>query len=276
MGLAKMGVLFVHGMGRQSRGYSAKTVEALRSELKDLKVVPSFAAAEVYWSDLLDSRQDKLLNEMRAHNDVDWITLRRSIVLGGFGDVMAYLGSPTRPSQYYTPIHRRVAAALYQLKVQVKTTDRRPAPLMIIAHSLGCAIATDYLWDAARGEWGVCPFTKGESLVAMTTFGCNLPLFTLTLKEKDIQATAVPGRLARVAFKDQAGFLKHSGWYNYYDPDDLLGFPLKQVSPSFDSAVRADVAVNSGVVWNAHQSYWTDSEVVKPIARQIASLLRCM
>ena len=58
---------------------------------------------------------------------------------------------------------------------------------------------------------------------------------------------------------------------NFFDADDVLGSPLKPLSPSYDQAVSADLEINVGnllMAWNpiAHTAYWTDHDFAKPVA----------
>ncbi len=67
-------------------------------------------------------------------------------------------------------------------------------------------------------------------------------------------------------------------WVNYYDRDDVLGYPLRPVSSSYAAVVDADVEVNVGgfpasATPLAHTRYWTDNDVTKPVAAQLARLL---
>lgn len=62
-------------------------------------------------------------------------------------------------------------------------------------------------------------------------------------------------------------------WKNFYDPDDPLGWPLKNLSQSYKEAVRNDYSVNVGGLlrsWNpmSHLAYWGDGDVIGPISKQ--------
>jgi len=276
--MSKLGVLFVHGMGNQSPSYADEMAEELKDRIDRGGADPTdveFKAA--YWGDLLNSREDALLRRMRTQGELDWVRLRRDLVVSGFGDAIAYLGPATGESPYYGAIHARLETALNELQEELDTHEH--APVVIIAHSLGCAIASNYLWDAQRDTpWarGDSPLTRGETVAGFITMGCNLPLLSLALPSDAVNAVQVPGKNAESAFKDKAAFEEHAGWFNFYDPDDLLGYPLKPTSPSYEKRVRADIAINAGPVWAAHTSYWTDNDVTRPVAKHLVGLLNAI
>ncbi|NIR38117.1 MAG: hypothetical protein GWN07_12325, partial [Actinobacteria bacterium] len=64
------------------------------------------------------------------------------------------------------------------------------------------------------------------------------PLFTFAYE--DVQPIDFPGEALAPAVADVAR------WVNYYDRDDVLGYPLRPVSSSYAAVVDADVEVNVG------------------------------
>ncbi len=96
--------------------------------------------------------------------------------------------------------------------------------------------------------------------------GCNIPIFVGGFPKAKIKAVATGSK--GYAFR----------WGHYYDPDDVLGWPLKTLSPSYRKAVSRDHAINVGsflTSWNplSHLGYWTDSDIIRPVVRDIRSLL---
>jgi len=68
-------------------------------------------------------------------------------------------------------------------------------------------------------------------------------------------------------------------WLNFYAPDDVIAYPLRNLNPAYRDVVTADRAVNAGGLlssWNplSHNAYWTDNNVTKPIAEGLARLWR--
>jgi hypothetical protein len=99
----------------------------------------------------------------------------------------------------------------------------------------------------------------------LNTTGCNIPIFVAG--HKNIQAISPPSQ----DFK----------WHNFFDEDDVLGWPLRPLSPSYEQLVD-DIAVNAGgglvgtlvKSWNpfSHNQYWTDSEVTSHLATAVKQL----
>jgi hypothetical protein len=68
-------------------------------------------------------------------------------------------------------------------------------------------------------------------------------------------------------------------WVNFYDKDDVIGWPLRQLNADYAKRVTEDREVNVGGVmtsWNpaAHIGYWRDNDVTAPIAEGLARVWR--
>lgn len=274
--MSKLGVLWVHGMGNHGPDYADKATDELRDRLDAADVDPQAVVFQsAHWSDVLDGRENAMLKRLAQSCDVDWLRVRRELVVGGLGDACAYLGPGRGASPYYDIIHKRIEKGLAALRGRLDLRDK--APVVIMAHSLGCAVVADYLLDAQAGEGrGKSPLTRGETVASLVTFGCNLPLFTLCRAPKDVKVPRVPGSAAAQAFRNRKAFSKHAGWYNFYDPDDVLGFPLRPLGPQFSRVVKKDLAINTGAIWRAHTGYWTDNDFTRPVARLLAGLVRAI
>lgn len=143
-------------------------------------------------------------------------------------------------------------------------------PLLVAAHSLGSVIFCDHVWDEQKRRGpGRDALTRCETLAGFITFGSNIPLFTLGLEQ--VTSFAFPPPKLPKALKGVAQ------WNNYFDRDDVLGYPLREISPSYASAVTADLELSVGGFleqWNpaAHTAYWDDSGFVRLVARQIVDV----
>jgi hypothetical protein len=70
-------------------------------------------------------------------------------------------------------------------------------------------------------------------------------------------------------------------WLNFYDPDDILGYPMKSLDPKYAKTVTRDIAVNVGNLlrsWNpaSHTEYWTDNNITRPVAELLHGILRLL
>ena len=67
-------------------------------------------------------------------------------------------------------------------------------------------------------------------------------------------------------------------WLNFFDADDVLGYPLRPLSASYHDAVSADLQIDVGSIlksWNplSHEEYWTDNDFIAPVAGMIREIL---
>lgn len=280
----RTGVLVVHGMGEQSEDhFGASFIAEMKRRLVTLGVRDGDVAfMRGFWADLLNTRERDLITQMARGGPLDYTRARRFVV-NALGDAVAYRRGPAGGEDVYDDIHTRILHRLRQLRAEVGGTD---APLVVVAHSLGGVIMSDYIWDAqhpANGRTrGTSDFECMRTLAGIITFGSNIPLFTLALPK--VVAVAPPRESANLspAVRDAAH------WHNYYDPDDVLGWPLKTLaSPvalgpgehAYADAVDADHAIDAGGVltsWNplSHNAYWRDEDFLGPAARQIADVAR--
>ncbi|MDX1748381.1 MAG: hypothetical protein R3324_20790, partial [Halobacteriales archaeon] len=70
----------------------------------------------------------------------------------------------------------------------------------------------------------------------------------------------------------------NASWHNYYDRHDILGYPLKPISPQYANAVTEDHEINVGgliqsVTPLSHVEYWTDNTFVKEAAHIVSRFL---
>lgn len=284
----RTGVLVVHGIGEQSeQAFAIPFIAELRRRLAERGV----AAGEVafgrgYWADLLNDRERRLLAQMAAGGPLRYQALR-GFVVNALSDAVAYRrGTADRRNLYYD-VHARLLAAVRALRARL---DDGAAPLVVVAHSLGSVIASDFIWDAQHPErgYGVAAEAEGDSdfermrtLAGLITFGSPIPLFTLALPK--VLAIAPPRASPALAPAIRAV----ARWENYYDADDVLGWPLRTLEPgaalgtgewAYADAVDADHAINVGGAldaWNplSHVAYWEDRDLLEPAADQIAAVV---
>jgi hypothetical protein len=276
-------------MGNQRPDFADPMIRELSDRIAKLGGDPAAICWEpVFWADVLEDRQTALLRELSAEGKLDYGDLRHFIV-HSLGDAVAYQQVPQARQQVnvYKEIHQRVAQCVKRLRR--RTREGQPArapdvPLIILAHSLGCHIISNYAWDvqSAVRNHRRPPRTaleRMESLAAIAMFGCNIALFTLAYNQ--VKPIAFPPRtLARhfPAGTPARAITQAAKWVNYYDPDDVLAYPLKPLSAGYDRVVSADIAINVGsplASWNpmSHLQYWTDNDFTKPVAELIYGVL---
>jgi hypothetical protein len=267
----KVGVLFVHGMGAVADDFAHDAIQQLREKISGRGLNrDDIAWQSVYWAPILSARETQLWIDLSADNDLNWAKLRKFFT-NAFGAISSYQSSFQRRDNIYDKIHSTVHSSLQELRGKLHDQD---TPLVVIAHSLGSVIMSNYIWDRQKGideeRFGGTAFERMETLTGLVTMGSNIPLFTLACDP------VVSIKFPPVGLPDK--FRKCAKWLNLYDSDDVLGWPLKPLSPSYADAVAADIEVNVGNIltsWNPanHAAYWTDDSVIKPAAYLLASIL---
>jgi hypothetical protein len=267
----KLGVLLIHGMGAIMDDFAHDAIHELRERIsgRGLKC-EDIAWESVYWAPVLSAQENRMWVDMSGQHDLNWAKLRKFFI-NAFGNISAYHGQHDRADSTYSTLHDMVHAGLIKLKERIGGDDR---PLVVIAHSMGSVIMSDYIWDRQRGRdearYGATPFERMETLSGLVTLGTNIPLFTVSCSPITAIDFPPPGLPEK--------FRKKAKWLNMYDADDVLGWPLKPLSLSYADAVTEDMEVSVGNIltsWNPanHAAYWTDDAVIKPVAYLISSIL---
>jgi hypothetical protein len=267
----KVGVLFIHGMGATMDDYAHDTIQEIRNRVSGRGLNRDDIAWEsVYWAPVLSPRETQLWVDLSADNDLNWAKLRKFFI-NGFGNITAYQSVQDRRNDVYGRIHAVVHEALQELKAKLHGADR---PLVVVAHSLGSVIMSNYIWDRQQGRdaelFGGGPFERMETLAGLITLGSNIPLFTLSHDPVACIKFPAPGLPDNLK--------KRAKWLNFYDSDDVLGWPLKPLSMGYAETVSEDIEVSVGNIltaWNPanHAAYWADDGVIKPSAYLIGSIL---
>ena len=277
----KIGILVIHGVGSQRSGYSGDMVREISDRLNEH--ASSVVWEEVLWADVLAPRERDLWNWMKKAEepdgsaiDLDWSKIRRFLI-DNVGDALAY-SRDVDPASAYAQIHDVVDQKLRALKTMLGDPT---APIVVIAHSQGAHIMSNYIWDRQHGTGSLEPI---PTLAAMISFGCNIPLFSLSF---DIaRPIDLPGNgITKPQWKAA------SRWLNYLDEDDVLGWPLKTLYQRNLSKLTApqkrtvskieDYEINVGGLltkWNpaAHNRYWTDNDFTRPAAAYLTKLCRLL
>ena len=264
-----IGALVVHGIGVQKEDFAEDFISEMTTRLTDLQVASDAVVWEIgYWADLLNAREAKLWDDLSQDHDLDWVTVRQFFI-NFFADAIAYQRKFVAHDDMYRQIHNRIHQSLARLRSNLGNQDK---PLIVIAHSLGSVIMSNYIWDEQTNQGlGTNPFERMETLASIVTFGSNIPLFTLALD--DIECITFPPPTLPAKLKTRAK------WLNFFDGDDVLGYPLKPLSTSYRQTVTADLQINAGGLftsWNpiSHTEYWTDNDFTKPVAQLICDLVK--
>lgn len=270
-------VLAIHGMGDTKEDFADDLKERLADRLDDAWSKVYFD--RIYYQGVFQKNEERVMEAM-SEVPLDGLALRE-FVLYGFSDATGLEREAEKANRPYQQVQSIIRGALRRAYEFLGG----PRPVVLIAQSLGCQVMSNYLWDAQkrsprRGVWRAPRTRRGtrlddflrlKDLRYFYTTGCNIPIFLAGFPQEDIRAVKVGS--GGYSFR----------WKNYYDADDVLGWPLKPLSPSYAQAVQADVPVNAGGSllghlthgWNtlSHLRYWQDGEVLDPLAADIESLI---
>jgi hypothetical protein len=277
----RLAVAIVHGIGAQDPNFAAP-VEARLRALFGALIVPyskdpqhELVVKPVYWAPALQRDEDLLRSRLGKSGRFDYKRLR-NFMINFAADAIAY--QPTgHDRQAYAEIHRLYAEALSYLALEAGAD----APLCIIAHSLGTVITSNYLYDlqndkeknviplSVKAVMGETPLEWGETLTSLYTAGSPIALWSLRYRDF---GTAI--RMPHPKLASHYPTVRPE-WINFYDKDDVIGYPLKALNETYAAAVTEDRQVNVGSLlafWNptSHSHYLDDRDVLGPIADSLA------
>lgn len=259
----RVAIVTLHGMGVASDGYSDGLKTKLAALLGKSWSQVSFHAID--YSGIHQVEQDQLWRDIKSRpdNDVANQYLRR-FFLYHFSDALSLERGRCASDGSYLRIQQAIADGLTHVHETFPAGQRYP--IIFVAHSLGCQVISNYLWDKEqsqhyfaeqRPEW-----QQLNNIEALVTLGCNIPIFTAGLRNRQSFRRPNP------AFR----------WDNFYDPDDVLGWPIRQLGLDYER-MATDIPVNAGGLftsWNffSHTGYWNDWDIVHHIGRLVTEKLQ--
>jgi hypothetical protein len=227
--MPNLGVLVVHGLCDGPTGPIAD-MAALQRRLNRPEV--DFELA--YWGDVVGRTQAAFAQRERLKCPFD---LLRNLTVDHLTDVFAYQMAAGDPfDSTYQAINSCIGAhydALYRRLTQ-------PSRILIVAHSLGSIIVSNFLWD--RRGW--CP------LDALLTLGSPLALWA-------------------TRFQDFGQPISLPRWLNLWSRYDPISWPLQPLSPAWAAAVTADQEVCCGLTPASHCGYWRSPRVAAILAAEL-------
>ena len=261
-------VITVHGMGTTKSDYYTGFKKKLRRAVGDEVWENQIHFEPVYYQDLLQGKQEKYWEESNDEFGLRWDFLR-TFMLYSFSDAASIEYSFHHDQTLYKAVHQKIADAFDN---SFQELGQVPKPVFLVAQSLGGQQVSNYIWDAKKniglfaepgpGTPEEQAFRRLSTCRQFITTGCNIPVFTAGLANPQLFQ------------RPNTNFT----WQNYFDVDDVLGYPLRTMSGSYDVDWVIDHEVSVGgflTGWNpvSHVKYWTDRDVVQPIAEAINTIL---
>lgn len=221
-------IITIHGIGEQT-GDFANTFYSKFSKQVNFETYH----LPLDWGELISEEEHILLDRFK---NLHWKRLRRWFI-DYAGDAIAY-----RPgSALHQMIHDKLHATLNRINGQY----------IIVAHSLGTVIASDFLWDLSQTE----PETLNR-LGCLITLGSPLAIWGLQYPNGG-EPVNVPK------------------WLNVYSPEDIIGYPLKHQNEKYEALIGLeDIPFRAGGLltrWNpaSHAEYLYDSKLIRLLAEKV-------
>jgi hypothetical protein len=286
---AEVGVVIIHGMGDPDPAFAAPLVDGLSRQLGSDATAVAFEPC--FWADILQAGQDTIWRRLQGAPSPMRLNLLREWIVATLGDPTGYLSGYERHGvPVLHSVHQRFADSL--ARVESRLASPATAPLVVLAHSLGCVVVTNYLWnleraagevaaaavsamhagarEVARKVVGDTPVQRLETLTGLVTFGCNIPLFLPPVPP--YECVRFPRPALRAELKATAR------WLNVYDPYDILGYPLNDLWDESHGTTIEDVALEVGMPGLSmtplsHTFYWTDAGFQSLVGKELLRML---
>jgi len=264
--MQKVATVIIHGIGEQNSNFAFETCKLINRKFEEklygLIDDPSsqLVIEPICWSKVFSYKEQLLFDDV-LQDHLNYHKLRK-FVIKYFGDAIAYQRVESA-EQNYDMVHNEVSKALTALSEKAG----KKAPLCVIAHSLGSTIASNYFYDLQFKlndvNWNInahTPLERGETLTLFYTLGSTLPLWSLRYHHFSSPIN-IPSETLKEIHPNLDG-----EWVNFYDKDDILGYPLKAINDSYRKAVNEDKEVSVGGImgWTptCHTKYLTDVNVI--------------
>ena len=255
-------IIFIHGIGQQEKGFSKGSQEKIRKQLrKENKNAGEPIFIEACWSSILKQRQESLVQLTEKGAGKRGLNMKklRHFMIEFAGDAIAYQNDAVG-KETYTAIHQVISDAVNSAR---KKADQRapgePIEFTFVAHSLGTVITSNWLWDHRPGNRHGRP-----ELLATNLFTLGSPIALWLLRYGNPEDATATLQVQR----------PEGAWINIYDNEDIIGFPLKAINKAYDEAVDYDYNTEVGGLTSvgtpvSHIHYWSDGNVIKPIANKL-------
>jgi hypothetical protein len=264
----KLAIAVIHGMGSENQFFSVELKHRITEEYvneEEGRMEDDLIFQEIYWGDLVKDTQKNLLQKANYKKDLTYMNLRELFV-DYVGATLAYREA------LYDAIQKRVSDNLAKL-CSHRRVDPDKTPLVVMAHSFGSVIMSDYIYDiqkkqaAAGGSIaGMSELEQFNTMAGMITFGSPMAVLSLQQNGDFDKPINVVGRNLPENVRNAVR------WDNYYDKDDIIAYPLKGINDAYGEVISGDFEINVGSAatsWNpaCHNGYWEDKDFYKPVAK---------
>jgi hypothetical protein len=267
----QIGVLIIHGMGDQKEDYASQFIKRLNLALG--KRSQEVYIASCYWANILQEQQNNIMEKV-MQSDEPCLRRVRKWMISNLGDPPGYLSAYFRGSgSAYDRIHATVRSALSEIENNLESSGQKP--LIVLAHSLGSVIVSNFLWDEQHKhevENSGSHFCRMGTLTTLITFGSNIPLFLPPVDK--IECIQHPSELTPPHLRALCK------WLNIYAAADVLGYPISKLWDNANGTQIIDEVINP---WPlalpisrtplAHSFYMRSNKFITRVASEITATL---
>ncbi|HMQ67634.1 MAG TPA: hypothetical protein PKA90_01760 [Ignavibacteria bacterium] len=268
---AKIGIGIIHGMGTQNKNFANTLINDLKSYYGEKNDTKDLYFRSVFWADILQKSENALWKNLKM-DDLSFDKLRHFVV-HYLADTIAYqkmYEEKKAESKNDRTVYFRIQERISEALKDIDENTEPDAPLVLIGHSLGTVMLLNYIYDSQKSPaqkktiyWN--GKTETGNLAGLILCGSPFALWTLR-KEGFGEAINFPGEKVK-------GNLKTiSKWVNFYDKDDVLGFPIKNINSSYKKnkqLIDIPVEVDNPVLgWTplSHDDYFRTISIIKSIS----------
>lgn len=271
--MQKIGVMLVHGSGwyHQDRLEDfEKGILALIAKKGGDTTQLEFEIVD--WHPAIQDNQNQLWEKyLQSGIRLGSKKLRR-FVLYNMSDNFAYNILHGQNNPVYKEIHKQIHESILSLKNKVG----EGAPVIVICSSMGTSVMYNYIYDrqypGLADPFGQSSFERLENLTGFITMGSTIPIYLAAYNESSYKCLDFPSKNIVSKYKDVAE------WHDYYDAQDVLGYPLKPLSDKYGEMVKIEEKVKIGGLfsfWNvgSHMWYWKSRKIRKSIANYLMKIM---
>lgn len=267
--MKRLAIAIIHGIGSEKEFYSIELKHRIVEEYvkadPNNRMEDDLLFHEIYWGDLVKDEHGALLQGLDYKKELTYKDLRNIFI-----DFMRMGTSYHKGAEggLYEAIHERIRLSMRKFSTHRNVDD--DTPLVIMAHSFGSVIMSNYIYDLQNNASNLSNFESFKTLAGVITFASPLALYST-------QNGDFSKPINKIGVSLEESLKPRVKWLNFYDKDDVVAYPLKGINDAYADAVDEDNEINVGTAatsWNpaCHTGYWEDKDFYRPVARYFAEL----
>jgi hypothetical protein len=267
--MKRLAIAVIHGLGSDEEFYSVELKHRITEEYvngAEGRLEDDLLFFEIYWADLVREELQAFREKANYKGDLAYQNLRQIMT-----DTQA-LSLLYRPgTEAYEAINNRIKDGMRKFASHRRVIPEE-TPLVVLAHSYGGVMMSHFIKSMQDHESDLSNFETMKTLAGYITFGNPQGIYAMDGLHSELGHSC---KITGSALPDD--LKKRARWYNFYDKDDIVAYPLKGLSDDYNAHVDGDFEINVGSAatsWNpaCHTGYWEDKDFYKPVAEFIGEL----